>query len=265
MKLGIVTDEISLNVEEALGYCKEWGIGKVEIRCLQSGRVPYISEEELNKFIELKNKYGIKVTALSPGFFKGTISEKEKYQEELDKHLPKLIEMSKVLESNMIIVFSFNREAGDENKRGEVINVFREIAERVEKYGLKIAVENEPGFWCGTGTKTAEIVKEVGKKNFGVNWDPANAFVKDEEVAFPAGYASVKPYIFNVHVKDTKLGSLVKCCPVGEGLIDWEGQMKALLQDKIVEHVTIETHCLPLIEKSKVDIERINEIIKKYS
>ena len=265
MKLGIVTDEISLNAEEALGYCKEWGIEKVEIRCLQSGRVPYISDEELNKFIELKRKCGIKVTALSPGFFKGKISEKEKYQEELDKHLPKLIEMCKALDTNLVIVFGFNREDGDEGNKETVINVFKEIAKRVEKHGLKIAVENEPGFWCDTGTRTAEIVKAVGMKNFGVNWDPANAYVENEEVAFPTGYESVKGCTFNVHVKDTRLGSLVQCCPVGEGLIDWDGQIKALLQDKIVEHVTIETHCLPLIEKSKVDIDRINEIIKKYS
>jgi sugar phosphate isomerase/epimerase len=265
MKLGIVTDEISLNPEEALNYCKEWGIGKVEIRCLQSGRVPYISEEELNKFIELKHKYEIKVSALSPGFFKGTISEKEKYKEELDKHLPKLIEISKVLDTNMIIVFGFKKEDGDENQKSAVIDVFREIAERAKKNGLKIAVENEPGFWCDTGTRTAEIVKEVGMINFGINWDPANAYIENAEAAFPTGYESAKPYIFNVHVKDTKLGSLVECCPVGEGIIDWEGQIKALLQDKIVEHVTIETHCLPLIEKSKIDIDRIRKIINKYS
>ena len=139
------------------------------------------------------------------------------------------------------------------------------VVSSVEKHGIKIAVENEPGFWCDTGTRTAEIVKEVGMKNFGINWDPANAYVENEESAFPAGYESVKGFTFNVHVKDTRLGSLVQCCPVGEGLIDWDGQIKALLQDRIVEHVTIETHCLPLIEKSKIDIDRINEIIKKYS
>ena len=79
MKIGIVTDEISLKVDEALGYCNKWGINLVEIRCLETGRVPYINDDELKRFIELKNNYGITVTALSPGFFKGKLSEKEKY------------------------------------------------------------------------------------------------------------------------------------------------------------------------------------------
>ncbi len=266
MKIGIVTDEISLKVEESLRYCKEWEIDRVEIRCLESGRVPYISDEEFKKFIELKNKYGIKVTALSPGFFKGKFSEKEKYQEELNKHLPNLIKMCETLDTKLIIIFGFNREKGEpESNRDGVVNVFGEIAKRTEKYGIKIAVENEPGFWCDTGSNTAKIIRNVNMKNFGSNWDPANAYYENEETAYPQGYNSIKDLIFNVHVKDTKVGSLVQCCPVGEGAIDWNGQMKALLADKIVEHVTIETHCLPLIEKSKIDIDRITKIIQKYS
>jgi len=267
MKIGIVTDEISLKVDEALGYCNKWGINLVEIRCLETGRVPYINEDELNKFIELKNNYGIQVTALSPGFFKGKLSEKEKYREEIDKHFPNLVKMCDKLDTNMIIIFGFNRDKNEpETNLDIVVNIFGEFALKAEKYGLKIAVENEPGFWCDTGSKTAEIIRKVNMKNFGSNWDPANAFYKDaDESPYPDGYNKIKEFIFNVHVKDTKLGSLIECCPVGEGLIDWEGQIKSLIEDKIVNHVTIETHCLPLIEKSKIDIDRITEIIKKYS
>jgi sugar phosphate isomerase/epimerase len=266
MKLGIVTDEISLKVEESLGYCNEWGIDRVEIRCLESGRVPYISEEELKKFIELKNKFGIKVTALSPGFFKGKISDTRKYKDELDKHLPNLIKMCETFETNLIIVFGFEKDKDEPlSNRNNVVDVFGEIAKRTENYGIKIAVENEPGFWCDTGSRTAEIIRKVNMKNFGSNWDPANAYYEHEESAYPDGYEKIKDLIFNVHVKDTKVGSLIKCCPIGEGKIDWNGQIKALLNDKIVEHVTIETHCTPLVEKSKLDVDRITEIIKKYS
>ena len=162
MKIGIVTDEISLKVEESLGYCNEWGLGRVEIRCLETGRVPYVSEDEVKKFIDLKNKYGIKVTALSPGFFKGRISEKEKYQEELDKHLPNLVKMCETFETNLIIVFGFNKEKGEpETNQANVVDVFGEIAKRTEKYGLKIAVENEPGFWCDPVPKLLKLSEKL--------------------------------------------------------------------------------------------------------
>jgi L-ribulose-5-phosphate 3-epimerase UlaE len=66
--------------------------------------------------------------------------------------------------------------------------------------------------------------------------------------------------VVNVHAKDTQKGSLVQCVPVGEGVIDWKNQLKALMHDRVVDHVTIETHCHPLIEKSKQNVE----IVRKY-
>ncbi|RIK68470.1 hypothetical protein DCC62_24265, partial [candidate division KSB1 bacterium] len=63
------------------------------------------------------------------------------------------------------------------------------------------------------------------------------------------------------HVKDTIKGSLVECVPVGEGKVDWQGQLRALARDKVVEHVTIETHCLPLIENSKKNLEVVRRML----
>jgi sugar phosphate isomerase/epimerase len=126
--------------------------------------------------------------------------------------------------------------------------------------GLTLAIENEPGFWCDTGANTAHLLAQVNSRHLRANWDPGNAIGTDE-TPFPDGYNALKKWIGNVHVKDTVKGSLVECVPVGEGKVDWQGQLRALARDKIVEHVTIETHCLPLIENSKRNLEVVRKIL----
>ena len=265
MKIGIVSDEIILNVEKSLGYCKEWGIDLIEVRCLESGRVPYVSEDEINRLIKLKKEYGIKITAISPGIFKNPITETEKYKEELEKHLPECYKLAEKLETDMIIAFGFKRNDGEPDSNvNRVIDVFGEAVTKSKQYGIRISVENEPGFWCDTGENTAKIIKAVNKDNFGANWDPGNA-VGNTEVPYPDGYNFIKDHIINVHVKDTKVSSLIECFVVGEGVIDWEGQMKSLLKDKPVNHVTIETHRQPLIENSKRNVDIIRSMIEKYT
>jgi len=127
-----------------------------------------------------------------------------------------------------------------------------------------MAVENEPGFWCDTGANTRRIIDEVGSPVFGANWDPCNAYGTDE-IPYPDGYRAIKDRIFNVHVKDTKRGSLIECVPVGDGAIDWDGQIREIIKDKIVSHVTIETHCNPLIENSRRNVETLKRMIAVQS
>jgi sugar phosphate isomerase/epimerase len=264
MKIGIVTDEISPKFEEAFHYCKEWGIDLVELRCLESGRVPNVDEEEIKRLIKLKDELGIKVTAVSPGMLKSPFSEQEKIKNEIADVLPASFKLAERLKTNMIIVFGFQRLESDKPEYLDgVVNTFGEVAEKAAKNGFKISVENEPGFWCDTGKNTAKIIEMVNMSNFGVNWDPGNATGTDE-VPYPDGYNFLKKYVSNVHVKDTKVNSLIECFVVGEGIIDWEGQMEALLRDKPVEHVTIETHRKPLIENSKKNVDIIRSMIQKY-
>jgi sugar phosphate isomerase/epimerase len=135
-------------------------------------------------------------------------------------------------------------------------------AEITARAGVRIAIENEPGFWCDTGVNTRTLIRAAGSTSLGANWDPCNAFGTDE-VPYPAGYAAIKDVTINVHVKDTLRGSLIQCVPVGEGAIDWQGQMNALVHDRLVRHVTIETHCLPLVENSRRNIEVLRRMIER--
>lgn len=261
MRIGFVTDEISANVEEAINIGVSWGIYDFELRVIGDRRVPAVDPAAVAQIIALQQKHGLRITALSPGVFKGTLQDEALLATEMQVTLPETFRLAQNFGAKTILVFGFHRSKLDgpaDEKR--VIDIFRQAANLAQKQGLTLAIENEPGFWCDTGVNTARIIAQVNSPALRANWDPGNA-VGTDEPPFPDGYHALKQWIGNVHVKDTVKGSLVECVPVGEGKVDWQGQLRALARDKIVEHVTIETHCLPLIENSKKNLEVVRRML----
>jgi sugar phosphate isomerase/epimerase len=255
--LGIVTDEIAPDFATALRCAREWGISLFELRVIGGGRVPFIAEDQAALIEQAVKTEGIRITALSPGIFKHALSEAAAIENELTDVLPRTIEMARRFGAGMIIAFGFKRlPQDDDTLRRSAIGYFRRAAEIAERANMVIAIENEPGFWCDTGVNTASILKEINSGHLRANWDPANALGTDE-VPYPNGYKALKPYIVNVHVKDTIEGTLLRCVPVGQGRIAWKEQVRALLEDNIVSHLTIETHCHPLIEQSEYNIRTL--------
>lgn len=231
-----------------------------ELRVLKTGRIPNVDEAELEHVKAVMKQCGVRISALSPGIFKHPLSQSSQLEDELGGVLPRTLSLAKEFGAPLVIVFGFQREQEEPATNfWKAVDWMSRAAEQASKQNIVLAVENEPGFWCDSGTNTAKLIEAVGSPALRANWDPCNGY-GTTEVPFPQGYQAIKKYIANVHVKDTKQGSLIECVPVGEGVIDWKGQLKALLRDQVVHHVTIETHCLPLIEKSKQNVITL----KKY-
>ncbi len=263
MEIGIVNDEISLDFHEAVEYGTSWGIMKYEVRMLKTGRVPEVNSNEVQDVLACIRGNGITITALSPGLFKFPISNGDEISRHLNVLLPKTLELAAKLGVDKIIVFGFQREDKEpDSNLAKVTDYLNMAAVLVERADMTLLVENEPGFWCDTGTNTAFVLNKVESPSLKANWDPCNAFGLGEE-PYPGGYESLNRFVANVHVKDTRRGGLIECVPIGEGLVDWDGQLRALVRERKVEHVTIETHCLPLIEKSKQNAETLRTMLEK--
>lgn len=261
LDLGIVSDEVSPDFPEAVQFGLERGIRLYEIRVLNSGRIPEIDPAEFEVVKKTVAHTGIRITALSPGIFKHPVDQTEALDHELAVVLPKTIEMARILRCPMIIVFGFRQNDQPYDEQARVASEYvAKAADLAAEAGITITIENEPGFVCDTGTRTAAFIKNLNMENVKANWDPCNSFGM-EEVPYPEGYEAIKPYIGNVHIKDTAKGGLVECVPVGMGKIDWKGQMQALVRDRVVSHATIETHCLPLKENSDHNIRVIREMM----
>ena len=263
LELGIVSDEITNDFGAALQHGLSWGIHRYELRCLTSGRVPHVTPEEQRAVHSLVRDHGVSITALSPGMFKAHLSNTTAIENELKEVLPATLELAGQLACPMIIVFGFQREAGEGADRyHRAVEYMARAAEITGRAGVRIAIENEPDFWCDTGVNTRTLIRATDSASLGANWDPCNAFGTDE-VPYPVGYEAIKDVLINVHVKDTARGSLIQCVPVGEGAIDWQGQINALVHDRLVRHVTIETHCLPLVENSRRNVEVLRGMVER--
>jgi sugar phosphate isomerase/epimerase len=261
LELGLVSDEVSPDFREAVRHGLGWGILRYEIRVLKSGRVPNVDPSEFDDVLACTREHGLRITALSPGIFKHPLSRTAELERELSETLPATIRMAKTCGSPMIILFGFQREKQEPAERINLARTYlRRAAEIGEKAGIRLAIENEPGFWCDTGANTRQLIESVGSPALGANWDPCNAYGTAER-PYPDGYDAIKSVIANVHAKDTRKGSLIECVPVGEGVIDWQGQVRALLKDRLVEHITIETHCHPLVECSRKNVETLRRMM----
>ena len=243
------------------------GFRKYEIRCVDDyeHRVPYLNpgrEEYLQERIDNET---IQITALSPGVFKIDLSNPELVRKELDETLPKCCEMAVRLKSPIVIVFGFMRGNGSE--LSEAIRLLKEAGAIAKQHNLKLAIENEPGSFCDTGANTTAVIEEIDMENVGINWDPGNA-LSCGEIPYPIGYECVRPHILNMHIKDT-----IPIPPdkwenrlIGDGGVNWIGQLQAAIKDNILPYLTIETHVFPVLESTKEELRRLHiylETIKK--
>ncbi|MFC1726301.1 sugar phosphate isomerase/epimerase family protein [candidate division KSB1 bacterium] len=263
LRIGIVSDEISSNFEEAVEYGMDWGIRDYEIRCLDTGRIPYADKEEIEHVIKLINNNGLNINALSPGFFKIRFSDRENLRKEISEGFEKTFILADRLKTNKIILFGGKREENwDSGDYDRAVDILNEIAETGKRFGFTFVIENEPGFWLDTGENSAKILQIIDSEYLRLNWDPGNAVLCGETV-YPDGYNYVKDYIRNFHVKEGRLkeSGEWEFLTIDNGLIDWENMIMDLKKDTDIKILTVETHCEPLIENSKIDIDILKKIL----
>jgi L-ribulose-5-phosphate 3-epimerase len=95
-----------------------------------------------------------------------------------------------------------------------------------------------------TGEESAALLKAIPNKNFMLNWDPGNAAAIGS-TPYPDGYNLLpKHRIGHCHCKDVvrKADHKYDWAPVGGGIVDWVGQLRALQQDGFRYGLSLETH-----------------------
>jgi sugar phosphate isomerase/epimerase len=87
------------------------------------------------------------------------------------------------------------------------------------------------------------------------------------ETPFPDGYREVAGLVSHIHVKDVKRDAAgqLTWAPVGSGLIDWRGQLQALIDSRYDGTLSLETHFRPngnALENARASIEGVLAIIR---
>lgn len=283
MKICLVTDEVSADLETALELGTAWGVRDFELRGFYANRVPLFSPYQKQRIRELVEQFQVRFVAISPGLFKFSLPPRERERfplsaidaalygqwkdardrlaYHLEELLPASVEYARELGVERILSFAFGRgglppgEAPD-----EALEALRRAAEVVGAAGLQLLVEVEEGFWADTGSRTAAMIRAVNHPALGVNWDPGNALPAGD-VPYPDGYQTVREYVRHVHFKDVAVGPDGSAHYVVEGEIDWRGQIRALAEDDYDGYIAVETHMQPKVTSARAVLERLQALI----
>jgi sugar phosphate isomerase/epimerase len=143
-------------------------------------------------------------------------------------HLERLrgaLHAADAMQAPYVRVFSFFIPEGQEpgHYREEVIDRMGIMAGEAEDSGVTLLHENEKEIYGDVPSRCVDLLAGVGSPALRAAWDAAN-FVRCGVSPYKEGYASLRPYVEYVHVKDALSGSDT-VVPAGEG----DGQLPETL------------------------------------
>jgi sugar phosphate isomerase/epimerase len=258
-KLGVITDEITQNFEQALQWAKGFGLGWVELRFVWEKYVTEFTPDDVKRAKDLLAKYNMKVSVVDSPYFKtllpGTESKfasgkPDPLQSDFSQQnglLERAIARAKDFGTDKVRIFSFLRVADPKTVFDRVAKELDRSAGIAGKEGIKLVLENEFSCNVATGVESAAMLTAVKSASLGLNWDPGNAYDAGE-TAFPDGYDALdKKRMWHMHLKDAAPGARPgdsQWMPIGSGKIDFVGQFRALIKNGYEGTMSLETHYL---------------------
>lgn len=250
MRLCVITDEISGDLDHALDVCEDLGIQTVELRVVGEDNIVFHDSASLKRIRNTLDARGFRIGGIASPFLKchlhgdgkpqgdthSAVSSKREDQWEI---LERSFEIAHLFGAPLVRTFSFWRLEDPASALDKVTEVLAEATNRTEAAGLTLGIENEHACNLGTGAETAWVLERIPSPALGVIWDPGNEAALGSE-PYPDGYAHVKDRIAHVHLKDVdERGGWTK---MGAGVIDYVGQFRALAEDGYDGLLSIETH-----------------------
>ena len=114
VKIGVITNGISEDLEYALKVMNKTGVKYAELQFVWDKQVGDHTPEEIDKIKKLVDSYGVKVSCVSRHNFNGlsvmdTEVDDENYKEHM-AYLKKTIDMAKALGTRLVRVMTFNKQ-----------------------------------------------------------------------------------------------------------------------------------------------------------
>lgn len=252
-----ITDEFSPDLATAVRSMSDVGMTGAELRMIFGKNVVDLTDEELDKAIEIAGQGGLQIISIASPLLKCVLPNApdidSRFQQDIfaSKHTyedqPRLteraFEIAKRTGARIVRVFSYWRTVRPQECFDRVVAALRDLADKAAKHDLIIGLENEHACNTATGAETARVLAALDHPSLKVVWDPCNALVSGEN-PFPEGYGLLPPSrIVHVHAKDCFVdGHKPTFGALGECGIDWKGQIEALASDGYKGYISLETH-----------------------
>jgi sugar phosphate isomerase/epimerase len=259
-RLSVINDEISQDFDHACSVAAhDFGLHWIELRSMWSKNVTDLDAAQLAEAQRILKKYDLRVTDIAsplykidwPGAPRKDGQERDQFHAadndfaKQDALLEHCIDLTRAFDTNRIRCFDFWRLDNQKPFRDAINAKLTQAAETCAKRNVILLLENEMSCNTATGEEAAAVLKAIPNKNFMLNWDPGNAGTFPDAVPFPNGYDLLpKDRIGHCHAKNVtrQPGGKYEWQPVGTGVVDWVGQLRALRKDGYRYAVSLETH-----------------------
>ena len=216
-KLGVITDGISRDFEQALAVINEHGLTHAELQYLWDVEVGDLTDAQLDKTQRLVKAHGVEVSCISRHVFGGLSlmdldADSPAYREHLAA-LGRCIDMAQALGCPLARIMSFRKEMilfggqGAEQwvvTRGawdKLLSLVAPAVELAESRGITLAVETGNNAMINSAWLAGKLIDEIGSPHLRVLWDPANSLYCAEK-AYPDGYEALRGKLAHIHIKD---------------------------------------------------------------
>jgi sugar phosphate isomerase/epimerase len=262
VKLAVVTDQISRDLDTACEQVTSWGTREVELRVVGEGPIGAdLSPGFLTEVLQTLERWDVRVAGLSPQAFKLALdSPAMRYHRRI--LLPASLHLAVMLKCGVVHVGAPVRPEGAAGKcPDDALEVLAEAAELAGNLGLTLGLENTPGTWADTGSATAAIVTAVGHHALKATWDPGAALFAGEE-PFPAGYQVIRPHLAAVRIRDGRPGQPFQWVLPGDGRGSIPELMTALVASDFQGSVATDPHLSPRLEGARAAYETLEKMLQ---
>ncbi len=235
MKLGVITDGISTDIEYALKVMNETGVEYAELQFVWDKEIGDQTAEEIQRIKNLVTKYNVQVPCITRHNFVGlpvmtTELEDQAYQKHFEG-LKRCIKIAKTLGTDLVRVMSCRKEMIIFGYNGaekwvastgaweKLLKLMEAPVKLAEDEGITLAVETGNNAMITSGWLGKKLIDDLGTKHLKIIWDIPNTLYCTD-VPYPDSYEEIKDYIGHIHVKDCKSNiarATVRFCRLGEG------------------------------------------------
>lgn len=249
---GVITDEISEDIEHVLAVCAEIGIRAIELRSVWGASIVELPDDDLARLERLVRDGGFSVCAIASPYLKchfsgdggavgRTHSATSATRDEQPAILDRSLEVATRLGAPIVRAFSFWRLPNPASVREELLDTLREATERVNAAGKLLGLENEYACNVATGAEAAWYLGRIPDRTLGMIWDPGNIVALGERPN-AVDFAHVAGRIHHVHVKDGVFLRGEDFTVIGHGITGWGEQLRLLAASGYDDVLSLETH-----------------------
>jgi sugar phosphate isomerase/epimerase len=212
-------DEIAVDFAEQLQHLQKLGIPQLDLRKAWDVRVDNLSDEQVDKIVDLLNQYNVSVACI------GSPIGKSPVQEPLDREITRLQRLAEIaprLATKNIRIFSFYpRTEVTEDEIGESIARLQSLVTEAEKLDLILLLENEKHLIGDIPQRMHQLFAAIDSPRLRFIWDPANFVQCGVSNQVDEWWDTLSPYIGYIHIKDARLvDNVVSAAGDGDGQVE---------------------------------------------